>query len=98
MDNKVREEVIDWILQPKNKELLKTLKQIKNASSNDWFDDLTEEENQWVSRGQKDHQKGNTLTSKAFWKSMANSRKVIWSMESFKKSPVHKRISIGKLE
>lgn len=68
MDSKVREEVIDWICKPENEDLLETLKHIKDASSNDWFDDLTDEEKRSVSRGQKDHRKGDTLTSKEFWK------------------------------
>jgi hypothetical protein len=52
----------------RKKELLETLKFIKETSeSNDWFKDLSDFEKQSLKRGQKDHQNGNTLSSKEFW-------------------------------
>ena len=72
MDNLVREEIVEWISKPENKELLETLKLMKESSiSDDWFDDLTEAELQSIERGRKDHQKNDTLSSKEFWKDNA---------------------------
>lgn len=68
MDNLVKEEVIEWISKPENEELLKTLKRIKDTSSNDWYDDLSEDEKKSLATGQQDHEEGNTLTSEQFWK------------------------------
>jgi cobyric acid synthase len=69
MDNQVREEIIEWICRPENKELLETLKHIKDATeSRDWYDDLKEHEKRSLKKGQIDHEKGGTLTSNEFWK------------------------------
>lgn len=69
MDNVVREEIVEWISKPENKDLLETLKLMKEAAnSGDWFDELTEEQVKSVERGKKDHNQGNILTSKEFWK------------------------------
>lgn len=72
MENLVREELVEWISKPENKDLLETLKLMKEAAtSGDWFDGLTEEEVQSIERGRKDHEKKDTLSSKEFWKKHA---------------------------
>ncbi|MDZ7658648.1 hypothetical protein [Fodinibius sp.] len=68
MDNAVKEEVIEWISKPENEELLEILKLIKDASSEDWFDNLSKSEKKSISKGKSDFSKGNTLSSKEFWK------------------------------
>ncbi len=71
MDNAVREEIIEWISKPENEDLLETLKLIKDSSSEDWYDELSEHEKKSIEKVQKDHQDGNTLTSEDFWKKHA---------------------------
>ncbi len=72
MDNVVREEIAKWISQTKNNELLETLKLIKESSTReDWYENLKKHEKQSIKRGQKDHEEGNTLTSKEFWEKHA---------------------------
>lgn len=67
MENQVSEEIIEWICRPENKELLETLKHIKDASeSKDWYDDLKEHEKRSLKKGQIDHEKEDTLTSTIF--------------------------------
>jgi len=67
-ENKVREEIVEWISKPENKDLLEILKLIKESSeSGDWYKNLTKEEKKSVQQGIKDHKKGRTLTSREFW-------------------------------
>jgi len=68
MDNIVKEEIVEWILRHKNRELLEALRQIKEASeANNWFDDLNEDEKESLQKGQRDHQEGNVMNSTQFW-------------------------------
>ena len=72
MNNKIKEEVIEWIAKPENENLLETLRLIKQASeSKDWFDTLSDTEKQSLKKGQKDHREEKTLTSKQFWQEHA---------------------------
>jgi len=67
-ENKVNEEIIEWISKPENKDILEILKLIKESSdSGDWYERLTEEEEKSVRQGIDDHKKGKTLTSSEFW-------------------------------
>jgi hypothetical protein len=67
-ENIVREEVVEWISRPGNEDLLETLKLMKEESSEgDWYDDLTEGAKESVKKGQEDHEKGKTLSSREFW-------------------------------
>jgi hypothetical protein len=67
-ENKVREEIVEWISKPEDKDLLEILKQIKESSeSGDWYKKLTNEEKESVQQGIEDHKKGRTLTSREFW-------------------------------
>lgn len=73
MDNKIREEIVEWISRPENEELLEVLKLMKEASSKsgDWFDDLMAHEISSLKKGQQDHLENKTLTSIEFWKKHA---------------------------
>lgn len=72
MDNQVREEIVEWISKPENKEILETLKLIKEASkSKDWHDDLSEREKKSIKKGMDDHRQGKTLTNREFWEKHA---------------------------
>lgn len=67
-ENKVSEEIVKWISQPENKDILDTLKLIKASSeSGDWYNTLTKNEKESVKQGVEDHKKGKTLTSREFW-------------------------------
>lgn len=64
----VRNEIIDWIRQVKDEELLETLKLIKeNSSDIDWYEQLSQKQKDSIQRGIIDHEKDNTLSSKEFW-------------------------------
>lgn len=68
MDNIVREEMIEWITNPENEEILKMLKLIKDSSaSSDWYRDLSERAKKSIESGLKDHQEGKTLSNEEFW-------------------------------
>jgi hypothetical protein len=67
-ENKVNEEIVEWISKPENKELLDTLKLMKEASATgDWYESLSPDEKESIKRGIEDHQSGKTLTSEEFW-------------------------------
>ncbi|MDR9364596.1 MAG: hypothetical protein RI575_04625 [Balneolaceae bacterium] len=68
MDNRVKQDIFEWISKPENEDLLETLRLMKeNSSSGDWIDDLTESERNSIEKGIKDHKKGDTLSSEEFW-------------------------------
>lgn len=67
-ENVVKEELVEWITKPGNKDLLETLKLMKEESlEEDWYNDLTEGEKESIKKGQEDHKKGRTLSSREFW-------------------------------
>lgn len=67
-ENKVKEEIVEWISKPENKDILEILKLIKESSeSGDWYERLTQEEKDSVKQGIEDHKKGKTLNSREFW-------------------------------
>ena len=70
MNSIVREEIVKWISQMEDNELLETLKLIKDSSSTskDWYKDLSDQERASIKQGLNDHQFGRTMSSSAFWK------------------------------
>jgi len=63
-----RNEIIEWIRQVKDEELLETLKLIKDTSSDiDWYEQLSQKQRNSIQLGIQDHKKGNTISSKEFW-------------------------------
>lgn len=67
-----RDEIVNWIYKPENKDLLETLKLMKEAAApEDWYDDLDEEHIESIKRGKKDNKEGKTLDSRAFWEKHA---------------------------
>ncbi|MDR9418346.1 hypothetical protein [Gracilimonas sp.] len=68
-NNAVREELAEWISKPGNEDLFETLKLIKETetSGNDWYEDLTGPDKESITKGQKDHKEGRTLSSQEFW-------------------------------
>ena len=72
MGKTVRDDIVNWIYKPENKDLLETLKLMKEASApEDWFDDLDEEQIESIERGRKDHKEGRTLDICTFWEKHA---------------------------
>jgi len=68
MDPLTKNEMIEWIFDPKNEDLLETLKLIKESSDgSDWYDSLSDGEKKSIERGISDHKSGKTLSSKEFW-------------------------------
>lgn len=69
MENKVKQDIVEWISKPENEQLLETLLLMKeNSPSADWMDDLSDSEKKSLERGREDHKSNNTLTSEEFWK------------------------------
>ena len=61
-------ELINWLTNLKDKNLLEVLSSIKDSTvSGDWYDELTPSQKKSLEQGIKDHKKGKTLTSKEFW-------------------------------
>lgn len=68
MEDRVKQDIVEWISESENEDLLETLRLMKeNSSSADWIDDLTESERNSLAKGIEDHKKGNTLLSEEFW-------------------------------
>lgn len=68
MENKVNQDIVEWISKPENEDLLETLRLMKEDSvSDDWLNELTESEKKSLKKGIKDHKKGDTLSSEEFW-------------------------------
>lgn len=68
MEDKVKQDIVEWISKPENEDLLETIKLIKEESvSEDWFDDLKNSEKDSLQKGVEDHKKGDTLSSDEFW-------------------------------
>jgi len=65
----IKRELIEWLSELDDKNLLNTLHSVKKASeSYDWWDELTSEQKKSVERGERDHKKGRILTSRQLWK------------------------------
>lgn len=68
MESVIKNEIIEWIFDPENEDLLETLKLIKESSDGtDWYDKLTDSEKKSIEKGVSDHQSGKTLTSDELW-------------------------------
>ena len=68
MESATKNELIEWIFNPSNEELLHVLKLIKeNADGTDWHNNLSEAEKISLENGISDHESGNTLSSEEFW-------------------------------
>ncbi|MDZ7718272.1 MAG: hypothetical protein U5K72_05565 [Balneolaceae bacterium] len=68
MENRIKQDIVEWISKPENEDLLETLRLMKEKSSTrDWMNDLTDSEKESIEKGRKDHIQGNTLSSEEFW-------------------------------
>ena len=67
--NKIKLSLISWINQLSDINLISYLDGLKRSKSKgDWWDELTEDQQKIVLLGLKDAKKGNTMSSKDFWK------------------------------
>ena len=61
-------ELIAWLAQVKDKQLLESLSQLKESfQSGDWYSNLSQEQKKSLEKGIQDHKNGKFLTSKQFW-------------------------------
>lgn len=67
--NKVKLSLISWINQLSDVNVIAFLDGLKRSKSKgDWWDELTQDQKKVVLAGLKDAEKGNTISSKDFWK------------------------------
>lgn len=68
MEQITKNEMIEWIFDPRNKDLLQALKLIKESSDGtDWYESLSDIEKNSIEKGKSDHKSGKTLSGKEFW-------------------------------
>ena len=71
--NKKKLDLIDWINQLSDKNTSELLDNLKSASSkDDWWDELSDNEQKKLQNGMNDIKKGNVISSAQFWKELKN--------------------------
>lgn len=71
--NRVKLNLIAWIHQLSDANLISFLEGLKNSNSQkDWWDELTEEQKKIVLNGLKDAEEGKLYSSEEFWKKIKN--------------------------
>ncbi|MFN6019963.1 MAG: hypothetical protein ACK49F_06230 [Bacteroidota bacterium] len=71
--NKKKLDLIDWINQLSDKNTIELLDNLKSASSkDDWWDELSDNEQKKLQNGMDDIKKGNVISSAQFWKELKN--------------------------
>jgi hypothetical protein len=71
--NKKKLDLIAWINQLSDVNLISFLEGLRNSrSKNDWWDELSDHQKKIVLKGLKDAEKGKILSSKEFWKKLKN--------------------------
>ncbi|MEO8884963.1 MAG: hypothetical protein ABI367_02800 [Mucilaginibacter sp.] len=61
--------LIAWIEQLSDTNMLAFLESLKNSKTNtDWWDELSESQQENINEGLKDAQEGRTMSSAEFWK------------------------------
>lgn len=70
-----KKELVDWIESLKDDTIISFLISVKLSNegmSGDWWDELTKNDQANILNGIRDHEQGNTMSSKDFWNNMAN--------------------------
>jgi predicted transcriptional regulator len=68
-----RSSLIAWIEQLSDTNTLFILESLKNSKvSGDWWDDLSEAQQQNINEGIKDVEEGRTVSSEEFWRILKN--------------------------
>jgi hypothetical protein len=71
--NKKKLDLIDWINQLSDKNTIEFLDNLKSATSkDDWWDELSDNEQKKLQNGMNDIKKGNVISSAQFWKELKN--------------------------
>ena len=71
--NKKKLDLIDWINQLSDKNTIEFLDNQKSATSkDDWWDELSDNEQKKLQNGMNDIKKGNVISSAQFWKELKN--------------------------
>ena len=71
--NKKKLDLIDWINQLSDKNTIELLDNLKSATSkDDWWDELSDNEQKKLQKGMNDIKKGNVISSAQFWKELKN--------------------------
>ena len=71
--NKKKLDLIDWINQLSDKNTIEFLDNLKSAiSKDDWWDELSDNEQKKLQNGMNDIKKGNVISSAQFWKELKN--------------------------
>ena len=71
--NKKKLDLIDWINQLSDKNTIEFLDNQKSATSkDDWWDELSDNEQKKLQKGMDDIKKGNVISSAQFWKELKN--------------------------
>ena len=71
--NKKKLDLIDWINKLSDKNTIELLDNLKSASSkDDWWDELSDNEQKKLQNGMNDIKKGNVISSAQFWKELKN--------------------------
>lgn len=71
--NKKKLDLIAWINQLSDKNTIEFLDNLKRATSkDDWWDELSDNEQIKLQNGMNDIKKGNVISSAQFWKELKN--------------------------
>ena len=71
--NKKKLDLIDWINQLSDKNTIEFLDNLKSATSkDDWWDELSDNEQKKLQKGMDDIKNGNVISSAQFWKELKN--------------------------
>ena len=71
--NKKKLDLINWINQLSDKNTIELLDNLKSATSkDDWWDELSDNEQKKLQNGMNDIKKGNVISSAQFWKELKN--------------------------
>jgi hypothetical protein len=71
--NKIKLNLISWINQISDTELISFLEGIRNSrSKGDWWDQLSSDQKKIIQNGLKDAEDGKVISSSQFWKKLKN--------------------------
>lgn len=71
--NKKKLDLIDWINQLSDKNTIEFLDNQKSATSkDDWWDELSDNEQKKLQNGMNDIENGHVISSAQFWKKLKN--------------------------
>ena len=69
--NKKKLDLINWINQLSDKNMIEFLDNLKSATSkDDWWDELSDNEQKKLQNGMNDIKNGNVISSAQFWKEL----------------------------